>query len=94
MDGNEANVGTIDIGESEKPRSIAVHSIKRLLFWTDVGSQQAIYRSRIDGAERILLAHHLDGITAITVDPLLDLIFFAMEKSIDYMDINGKNRFV
>lgn len=86
-------MGVVDIGDSEKPRSIAVHSMKRLLFWTDVGSQQSIYRSRIDGADRLTLAFKLDGIAAIAIDQDLDLLFFAYNKRIDVMDIDGRNRY-
>lgn len=91
LDGVE--LGVVDIGDSEKPRSIAVHSMKRLLFWTDVGSQQSIYRSRIDGADRLTLAFKLDGIAAIAIDQDLDLLFFAYNKRIDVMDIDGRNRY-
>lgn len=90
LDGLE--LGVVDIGDSEKPRSIAVHSMKRLLFWTDVGSQQSIYRSRIDGADRLTLAIKLDGIAAIAVDQDLDLLFFAYNKRIDVMDLDGRNK--
>lgn len=90
LDGQE--LGVVDIGDSEKPRSIAVHSMKRLLFWTDVGSQQSIYRSRIDGADRLTLAIQLDGIAAIAVDQDLDLLFYAYNKRIDVMDLDGRNK--
>lgn len=87
------SVDTIDIGNTEKPRSIALHPVKRLIFWTDVGMQPAIYRARMDGAERRALATKLDGITALAIDTTRDLIYFALEsKVIDVMDINGKNR--
>lgn len=90
MDGD--GIGVVDIGDSEKPRSIAVHSMKRLIFWTDVGSQQAIYRARIDGAERVKLASELDGVGAIAVDPQLDLLFYTYGKRIDVMDLDGRNK--
>lgn len=83
----------VDIGDSEKPRSIAVHPMKRLLFWTDVGSQQAIFRSRLDGADRMTLASKLDGVAAIAVDPQLDLVFLAYGKQIDVMDLTGQNKY-
>lgn len=91
MDGY--GIGVVDIGDSEKPRSIAVHSIKRLIFWSDVGNQQAIYRARIDGADRMTLAFKLDGVAAIAVDPQLDLLFFAYGKRIDVMDLDGRNKY-
>lgn len=90
LDGVE--LGVVDIGDTEKPKSIAVHSMKRLLFWTDVGSQQSIYRARIDGADRMTLAFKLDGIAAIAIDQQLDLLFFAYNKRIDVMDLDGRNR--
>ena len=85
-------VGIVDIGDSEKPRSIAVHPLKRLLFWTDVGSQQAIFRSRIDGVDRQTLAFKLEGVADIAVDYQLDLVFYAYDNSIDVMDIDGRNK--
>lgn len=90
LDGME--LGAVDIGDSEKPRSIAVHSMKRLLFWTDIGSQKAIYRARIDGADRFTLAFSLEGIAAIAVDQDLDLLFFAYSARIDVMDLDGRNK--
>lgn len=82
----------VDIGDSEKPRGIAVHSMKRLIFWTDVGNLQAIFRARIDGADRMILTHKLDGVAAIALDSQLDLLFFAYGKRIDVMDLDGRNR--
>lgn len=66
--------------------------MQRLLFWTDVGSQQAIFRARMDGQERITLAAKLDGVTAMAVDPQLDLVIFAHGKSIDIIGIDGLNK--
>lgn len=86
------SIGVIDTGDSEKPRNIAVHAMRRLLFWTDVGSQQAIIRSRIDGAERVVLAFKLEGVTALAVDQQNDMVYYAHGKRIDSMDINGKNK--
>jgi len=66
------SVGVIDTGDSEKPRNIAVHAMKRLLFWTDVGSHQAIIRARVDGNERVELAYKLEGVTALALDQQSD----------------------
>lgn len=90
MDGY--GIGIIDTGDSQKPRNIAIHTTKRLLFWTDVGNQQAIFRSRLDGAGKVMLAFKLEGVTALAVDQQLDLVFYAHGKRIDCMDINGKNK--
>lgn len=82
----------MDIGDSEKPRSVAVHPMRRLLFWTDVGQQQAIFRARLDGADRFTLASKLDGVTAMAIDPQYDLVFFAHGKCIDVIGIDGQNK--
>lgn len=81
----------MNISDSEQPRSIAVHSTKRLLFWTDIGIQQSINRARIDGMDRVILAYNLTGIVAIAVDQHLDLLFFAYHQRIDVMDLDGRN---
>lgn len=74
------------------PRSIAIDTIKRLLFWTDSGSEQAIYRSRLDGSDRVKLISKLEGVTALCIDPQLSLVFYAHGKRIDVTDFNGKSK--
>lgn len=49
-------------------------------------------RSRVDGAERVILAFKLEGVTALAVDQQTDMVFYAHGKRIDCMDINGKNK--
>lgn len=85
-------IGIVDTGNSEKPRSLAVHPTKRLLFWTDVGSRQAVIRAKMDGSDSMVLAIQLEGVTSLAVDPISNTVFFAHGKRIEYMDINGKNR--
>jgi low density lipoprotein receptor-related protein 5/6 len=85
-------IGIVDTGNSEKPRSIAVHPIRRLLFWTDVGSQQAVIRAKMDGSHSMVLASQLEGVTSLALDPISNLVFFSHGKKIEFMDINGKNR--
>lgn len=87
-------IGVVDQGKSEKPRSIAVHPIRRLLFWTDVGSLQAVVRAKMDGSNRLVIASNLAGVTTLALDPISNLIFFAHSSKIEFMDINGKNRWV
>jgi low density lipoprotein receptor-related protein 5/6 len=87
-------VGTVEKGISEKPRSIAIHSTKRLLFWTDVGSRQAIIKAKIDGSSLVTLAIQLEGVTCLAIDQISNLVFFAHGKKIEYMDINGMNRYL
>lgn len=64
----------------------------RLLFWIDVGQQQAIFRSRIDGADRIELASKLDGVSVMSIDPILNLVFYAHGKNIEVIGMDGKNK--
>lgn len=85
-------IGVVDTGNSEKPRSIAVHPIRRLLFWTDVGSQQAVIRARMDGSSSMILASKLEGVTSLALDPISNLVFFSHGRKIEFIDINGKNR--
>lgn len=85
-------IGIVDIGHSEKPRSIAIHPIRRLLFWTDVGLQQAVVRAKMDGSNSMILADHLEGVTSLALDPISNIVFFAHGKKIEFVDINGKNR--
>ena len=87
-------VGVVDTSGTERPRSLAIHPIKRLIFWTDAGVQQSITRARLDGSAKNVLAYKLDGITALALDISMNMLYFAHGKSIDMMDINGKNRYV
>lgn len=91
MDG--AEIGAVAISNLEKPRSIAVHSMKRLLFWTDIGRQQSINCARIDGSEHTILAYNLSTLSAIALDQQMGLLFFAYNQRIDVMDIDGRNRY-
>lgn len=86
-----SSIGIVDTRNSEKPRSIAVHPTKRLLFWTDAGSQQVV-RARIDGSNSIVLASRLEGVSSLAVDPISNLVFFSHGGRIESLDINGKNR--
>lgn len=90
MDGEIDRIGNVDIGNSEKPRSLALHPTKRLLFWTDVGTAQSIIRAKLDGTQRKELISRLEGITALALDPLTNRLFYAHGKRIDMMDIDGK----
>lgn len=82
----------MDVGtDIERPRSIALHSMRRLVLWTDVGLQ-AVFRARMDGAERRALLTKLDGVSALTVDAHLDLVFVAHGKCIEMMALDGTNR--
>lgn len=57
-----------------------------------MGSQQAVFRSRMDGGDRVTLRANLDGVAALAVDQQLDLVFFAYGSRIDVIDIHGRNK--
>lgn len=84
-------VGTVNTGDSMKPRHLVVHPFKRMLFWTD-RQGQTLYRARLDGDNRITMIDHLNNVTAITIDYQNDLVFIAHGKRIDSIDINGQNK--
>lgn len=94
LDDASGNVDAIDIGDTRKPRSIALHALKRYLFWTDVGSNQSVYRSEMDGSNRIALVQNVTGVGALTVDANRDLVYFSIDgESIEYMNLDGTNRY-
>lgn len=67
--------------------------MKRYLFWTDVGNNQSIFRSGMDGLNQIVLVSNLTGVGALTVDTTRDLVYFSVVgESIDFMNLNGSNR--
>lgn len=86
------SLGAVNTGNTEKPRSIAVHPVLRLLFWTDAGSQQAVIRAKLDGSDMRVLVTGLENVRAFTLDPIANRIFFVHEAQIVYMDIDGRNR--
>lgn len=91
LDSGES-LGSVNTGNTEKPRSIALHPVLRLLFWTDAGSQQAVIRSKMDGSDMRILVTGLENVRALALDPVTNRIFFVHEAQIVFMDIDGRNR--
>lgn len=46
----------------------------------------------MDGRDRIVIATECKSLSALAVDRLQDIVFWASSKGIEYADINGKNR--
>nr|CAD7457230.1 unnamed protein product [Timema tahoe] len=90
---NGSSVGVVFAkAEGEKPRNIALHPEKGLMFWTDVGSNPRILRALMDGQKRIVIASDLDMFAALAVDRVDDLLFWAHMKKLETSDLFGKGR--
>ncbi|XP_050299730.1 low-density lipoprotein receptor-related protein 6 [Anthonomus grandis grandis] len=90
---NNIPFGSIKGREGEKPRLIVIHVTKRLLFYTDVGSQHQLIRTRLDGSHRIFITK-ADDIAAIAVDIDNDSIVWSQGHSIYISNIDGENKHV
>lgn len=84
-------MGNIDTGDSTAPRNLAIDFLKRFLFWTDY-EQQAIFRAKLDGSQRLMVVSKLEGVTAVAVDPQANILFYADGKRIERIDFNGRNK--
>uniref|UniRef100_T1IZM8 Sortilin-related receptor n=1 Tax=Strigamia maritima TaxID=126957 RepID=T1IZM8_STRMM len=80
----------------DKPRGIALHPLKGLLFWTDWGSQNpCISRSYMDGhnVQQLITKPHVFWPNGITIDYHTDKIYW-VDAKLDYVamaDLDGKN---
>ncbi|XP_056645747.1 low-density lipoprotein receptor-related protein 6 [Diorhabda sublineata] len=90
---NQNSFGNLEKREKEKPRLIALHVDKRLLFYTDVGKTPQLVRVRLDGSHRIVITK-ASNITAIAVDTENDLIVWAQGHGIYISNIDGENQHV
>lgn len=90
---NQNSFGNLERREKEKPRLIALHVDKRLLFYTDVGKTPQLVRVRLDGSHRIVITK-ASNITAIAVDTENDLIVWAQGHGIYISNIDGENQHV
>lgn len=88
---NGSAVGVIVNGE--KPRLIAIHPTKRLIFYTDIHTKQLI-RIRMDGTQRFVIKNVAVAIEAIAVDIVSDLVFWSEGQSIYMCNIDGDNLIV
>ncbi|KDR08547.1 Low-density lipoprotein receptor-related protein 6 [Zootermopsis nevadensis] len=89
---NGSAVGVVVKVDGEKPRNIALHPEKGLMFWTDVGSVPRILRAGMDGKSRVIVVTHLENLVALAVDRMADLLFWAQPNQIESSDLDGKGR--
>ncbi|RZC32195.1 low-density lipoprotein receptor-related protein 6, partial [Asbolus verrucosus] len=93
LDNNSIPSGIVIQKENEKPRLLAIHPTKRLLFYTDVGPARQLVRTRLDGSHRLVITKDAD-IAAIAVDPENDWIVWTQGQSIYTSNIEGENQHV
>uniref|UniRef100_T1J651 EGF-like domain-containing protein n=1 Tax=Strigamia maritima TaxID=126957 RepID=T1J651_STRMM len=89
------SIGVIVGGVDQKPRSIVIHPMKGLIFWTNVATPPQIERASIDGLHRTaLFTTDLEELGALAIDTEKNLLFWieSRYKYIETADINGANR--
>ncbi|KAL8202830.1 UNVERIFIED_CONTAM: hypothetical protein K2H54_026446 [Gekko kuhli] len=65
----------------DQPRSLALHPLEGLMYWSEIGSKPQIERASMDGSNRgILISTGLGWPTSITLDLLDWRIFWADDK--------------
>ena len=70
-------VGSIVRGEDDRPRSIATHPYKSMVFWVNLALPVRIESSRMDGTNRkTIVDEKLSDPSDLTVDTENDLIFW------------------
>ncbi|XP_062566069.1 low-density lipoprotein receptor-related protein 4-like [Saccostrea cucullata] len=77
------------------PSGLAVHAGKRLLFWTDIGTQPKIERSSSDGSDRrILVWSGIIKPESVTVDIHNNLLYFtdSARETVESCDLEGNSR--
>uniref|UniRef100_A0A2S2P0K4 Low-density lipoprotein receptor-related protein 6 n=2 Tax=Schizaphis graminum TaxID=13262 RepID=A0A2S2P0K4_SCHGA len=78
--------------DGEKPRNLAIHPEKGYIYWTDLGSQHRVIRSRIDGHNRVIIASDLLSLEALTVDRVQNMVYFSYSSKVDVCDLHGYQR--
>ncbi|KAK4295463.1 hypothetical protein Pmani_031983 [Petrolisthes manimaculis] len=79
----------------EKPRALLVHPFKRLLIWTDWGSNPKIERAYLDGSGRkVVVGEGLHWPNGITLDYPTETLYWvdAKQHVIEAAHINGSHR--
>lgn len=87
---NGSTVGIVVQNDDEKPRLLAIHPAKRLLFYTDVGSNLQLVRIRMDGSQRIVI-NKGHQVAALAIDIEGDMVVWAQDHTIYMSTIDGDN---
>ncbi|XP_077987039.1 low-density lipoprotein receptor-related protein 6-like [Glandiceps talaboti] len=79
----------------DEPSGIAIHAVKRYLFWTDVGTSPHIERSSLNGKERkILVRSALSQPNHLAIDFNKDRLYWTDDgrHKLESTDFNGEDR--
>ncbi|CAG0887744.1 unnamed protein product [Cyprideis torosa] len=93
-------LGTIVGGRYEedsgpvKPRQLAFHYLRGILFWVDISFPDAvrIRRTLLDGSDNSVILDGRVEISALAVDVGGDLLFWSEERSLHVSDLHGKGK--
>jgi hypothetical protein len=83
------------IDQLVRPRGIALHPKKGMLFWSDWGDQPKIERSALDGSNRtVLVSDSIVWPNSLSVDYIRNHLYWidAKLKHIERCDLDGNNR--
>ncbi|RZF35698.1 hypothetical protein LSTR_LSTR009566 [Laodelphax striatellus] len=85
-------VGGVGVGDGEKPQHLALHAEKGYLFWTDAGAEPRVFRARLDGSKRIVLAVESSPPTGLAIDSKELRVYWSNGQFINVVDYSGENR--
>ncbi|XP_065226594.1 low-density lipoprotein receptor-related protein 6-like [Planococcus citri] len=92
LDEEISHLGPVFTGVDRKPRKIAIHAEKALIFWTDDGSVPSIGRTQLGDRyiERIDTDNRI--VDAIAVDTQSNLLFYSYNQMIFSSDLSGDKK--
>lgn len=78
--------------KSEKPRNVALHPERSLLFWTDVGTSARIVQARLDGEKQTTIDTDGQIVDALTVDRRSNLLFFTYANKLFEFNLSERRK--
>lgn len=88
-------LGAVVRGEGLKPRLLAIHFIRGLLFWSDVGGPMVrVMMASYDGKNQTVVADNIENLTALTVDQgeKGERVYWAQPRVIESAALDGSDR--
>ncbi|XKL62898.1 hypothetical protein PGB90_002731 [Kerria lacca] len=91
---NGSNIGSIFTATNgEKPRNLALHPERGLLFWTDVGLKPGIIQSRLNGLRHSFISTDERIVDALTLDRELNWLFYSHSEKLFAHDLYENRTF-